>query len=192
MALRARLLWKWLTVTSVASAVLILQLTLAWKAGGAVAPGWEWATASAESQGMQANDLERVWTDLEARHTTGFLVIRNDAVVFERYGTGQSRTTKHYIASMAKALVGGMSLAVAVTDGLMQIDDSAARYIPQWEADSAKSRITIRHLGSHTSGLADAEEAGLPHEQLAGWKGEFWKRLSTPHDPFTLSRDTTP
>src|SRR5439155_15323434 len=58
--------------------------------------------------------------------------------------------------------------------------------------DPAKSRITIRHLGSHTSGLADAEDAGLPHEKLTGWKGDFWKRLPPPNDPFTLSRDTAP
>src|SRR2546425_10149458 len=164
MALWARFLWRCLTLC--ASAVLIMHFGLASNAGGEVGPGWEWATASPESQGMQASDLERVWIDLEARHTAALLVIRNDAIVFERYGAGQTRTTKHYTASMAKALVGGMSLAVALTDGLMQIDDRASKYIPHWEADPARSRITIRHLGSHTSGLADAEDAGLPHEKL--------------------------
>jgi hypothetical protein len=47
-------------------------------------------------------------------------------------------------------------------------------------------------LGSHTSGLADAEENGLAHDKLTGWKGDFWKRLAPPNDPFTISRDRTP
>jgi hypothetical protein len=32
----------------------------------------------------------------------------------------------------------------------------------------------------------------LPHDQLTGWKGAFWKRLAPPQDPFTLSRDVAP
>ena len=35
-------------------------------------------------------------------------------------------------------------------------------------------------------------KSGLPHEQLTGWKGDFWKRLPVPNDPFTLSRDAAP
>ncbi len=171
---------------------LILQITLALNARGADSARWQWSMASPESQGMRASDLGRVWTDLEARRTSAFLVIRNDTIVFERYGADQSRTTKHFTASMAKAVVGGISFAVAITDGLMELDDRAAKYIPQWQADAARSRITIRHLGSHTSGLEDAEDGGLPHGKLTGWKGDFWKRLPPPNDPFDLSRDTAP
>src|SRR5438045_2706044 len=186
MALPARF-WRWLT--RCASAFIVFLSPFFWLDA---APGWDWTTASPASQGLQAGELERVWTGLEARHTAAFLVIRNDEIVFERYVAGQSRTSKHYTASMAKALVGGMSLAVALTGGFMQLDDRAARYIPQWETDAAKSRITLRHLGSHTSGFADAEDAELPHEKLTGWKGDFWKRLPPPNDPFTLSRDVVP
>ena len=93
---------------------------------------------------------------------------------------------------MAKAIVGGLSLGVALTDGFISLDDLAAKYIPQWKEEARKSRITIRQLGSHTSGLADAEEDQQPHEALVGWKGDFWKRLNPPNDPFTISRDMTP
>ncbi|MEX2558635.1 MAG: serine hydrolase, partial [Pirellulales bacterium] len=68
----------------------------------------------------------------------------------------------------------------------------AARYIPQWKHDARKSKIAVRQLGSHTSGLDDAEADGLPHGKLTGWKGDFWKRLDAPNDPFTISRDKTP
>src|SRR5262249_24357117 len=30
------------------------------------------------------------------------------------------------------------------------------------------------------------------HDQLSGWKGDFWKALDPPADPFILSRDQTP
>ena len=40
-----------------------------------------------------------------------------------------------------------------------------------------------------TRGLADAEQDRLPHAELTGWKGDFWKQLDPPMDPFTLSRD---
>ncbi len=72
------------------------------------------------------------------------------------------------------------------------LDDRVAKFVPQWRNDPRKSKITIRHLGSHTSGLEDAEADNLPHEKLTGWKGDFWKRLDSPDDPFMISRNRTP
>jgi len=152
----------------------------------------DWATATPESQGMSSTKLEALWSDLKARHTTGLLVIRNDAVVFERYTEGFSRTTKHGTASLAKALVGGTSLMVTMTDGRISPDDLASKYIPQWRNDAHKRQITIRQLATHTSGIEDAEADDLPHAKLTGWKGEFWQNVEPPRDPFTLARDVAP
>src|SRR5881397_3785989 len=170
--------------------LFISSLTLTAQAGDSLK--WDWAAASPESQGLVAGRLEGVWTNLQARHTAVLLLIRNDKVVFERYAAGHNRTTKHYTASLAKALVGGMAVAVALTDGRIALDDRASKYVPQWGDDPQKSKIIIRQLGSHTSGLADAEAGGLPHDQLTGWQGDFWKRLPPPNDPFAISRDKTP
>jgi CubicO group peptidase (beta-lactamase class C family) len=170
----------------------LLSFCAAFNVHAAISPEWDWATASPESQGMIASQLESVWTDLEGRRTTAFLVIRNDKMVFERFAIGQGGTTKHYTASMAKALVGGVSVAVALSDGRIALDDAASKYVAQWADDPAKTKITIRQLGSHSSGLADAEETGLAHDKMTGWKGDFWKRLAPPNDPFTISRDKTP
>jgi CubicO group peptidase (beta-lactamase class C family) len=93
---------------------------------------------------------------------------------------------------MAKALVGGVSVAVALTDGRLTLDDPAAKFVSQWRDNPAKARITIRQLGSHTSGIEDAEADGVAHDKLTGWKGDFWKRLPVPHDAFTISRDVAP
>jgi CubicO group peptidase (beta-lactamase class C family) len=152
----------------------------------------DWAIASPESQGLVSARLEAIWADLEGRSTTAFLVIRSDAVVFERYAAGHSRTTPHYTASLAKALVGGVALMVAMSDGRIAPDDPAARFVPRWVDVPRKTEITVRHLATHTSGIEDAEAEGLPHDQLTGWKGDFWKRLPPPQDPFTLARDVAP
>jgi CubicO group peptidase (beta-lactamase class C family) len=153
---------------------------------------FRWQTSSPEDQGMVGAKLEDMRKSLADHHTTGLLVIRNDKIVCEWYQTGSGVDRKHYTASMAKAVVGGVSVAVAMTDGLVTLDDPAAQFVSQWRSDRRKSKITIRHLGSHTSGIEDAEADGLPHEKLTGWKGDFWKRLNPPRDAFSISRDAAP
>jgi CubicO group peptidase (beta-lactamase class C family) len=85
-----------------------------------------------------------------------------------------------------------VSVAVALSDGRLTLDDPVAKFVPQWRGDPVKARITLRQLGSHTSGLDDAEADNLPHDKLTGWKGDSWKRLPSPRDPFTLARDVAP
>lgn len=155
-------------------------------------PAELWRPAAPESAGFSSAKLEALRANLADRGTKAFLVIRRDTVVCEWYAPEHAAEKTHYTASLAKALFGGLSLAVALSDGRLTLDDPAARYLPPWRSDSRKSRITLRHLGSHTAGIEDAEADGLPHEKLTGWKGDFWKRRPVPEDPFTLARDRAP
>ena len=149
-----------------------------------VARSAEWPTLSPAAAGLDPVKLE-AWRVRLAQHgTTGLLLVRRGSIVLEWYAAGWSAERPHGTASMAKALVGGMSLALAMNDGLISPDDRAAKYIPSWASDPLRSKITIRQLATHTSGISDAEQDGLPHMQLPGWKGAFWKR--TP-DPFTIA-----
>src|SRR6476646_7532256 len=150
------------------------------------------STATPESQGMSSAKLNAMKGNLAARKTSGLLIIRNDKIVFEWYAEGNTAATKHYTASMAKAIVAGVSVGVALADGRLALDDPAAKYIPQWRNDARKSKITLRQLGSHTAGVEDAEANNVAHEKLTGWKGDFWKRLNPPNDPFSISRDRSP
>jgi CubicO group peptidase (beta-lactamase class C family) len=149
---------------------------------------FEWQAATPESQGLVPAKLEALWGDLQARQTKALVVVRNDRLVFERYAADWGPRQRHYSASMAKALVGGMATAVLLSDGRITLDDKVAA----WKDDPQKAKITLRQLGSHTSGLDDAEEGDLPHDKLTGWKGRFWRREPPPNDPFTLARDATP
>ena len=170
--------------------LLFLALSLIVRAEAA--PEDVWRQGSPESQGFSPAKLEALRAELIARKTRGLLIIRNDTIVCEWYAPGQGRNTRFGTASLAKALIGGVSYAVAMTDGRIDVDDPAAKFIPQWRDDPRKSRITLRQLGSHTAGVEDAEADEKPHTQLTGWKGDFWKHLPVPDDPFTISRDRAP
>ena len=142
--------------------------------------------------------------DTLANHrTTSLLIIRNDKIILEWYADGWDVSRKHYTASLAKALVGGLSLSLALNDGKVQVDDPASKYIPAWKSERLKSLITIRHLATHSSGIEDAElnEQDIKsaaenkiiikdaHMDIPGWKGAFWRRDP---DPFSVARDYAP
>jgi CubicO group peptidase (beta-lactamase class C family) len=144
----------------------------------------DWTAISPADAGLNPAKLEAWRSSLVAHRTTGLIVIRRGRIAFEWYAPEWDANRTHGTASMAKALVGGMSLALAMNDGRISPEDQASKYIVSWRADPLKSKITIRQLATHTSGLSDAEEDGIPHDRLPGWKGDFWKR--TP-DPFSIA-----
>jgi CubicO group peptidase (beta-lactamase class C family) len=159
-------------------------LLLAASAGLACAQSMDWATISPAEAGLDPAKLEAWRSGLAAHGTTGLIVIRRGKIALEWYAPGWDANRQHGTASLAKALVGGMSLAIAVSDGRISPDDAASKYIPAWNADPLRSKITIRQLATHTSGISDAEQDDIPHDRLPGWKGDFWKR--TP-DPFSIA-----
>jgi len=150
---------------------------------------FEWQKVSPESEGMSSQKLDATRDILAEKGTKTFLVIRNDKIVYEWYSSDFGSEKKHYTASLAKALVGGVSLMLALNDGLLEVDDLACKYIPEWKGHPQKSKITIRYLATHSSGIEDAEQDDIGHFELPGWKGQFWKQQP---DPFTVSRDKAP
>jgi CubicO group peptidase (beta-lactamase class C family) len=163
--------------------------SLAAAACGLLHAAVDWPVATPRSQGFDPVRLEALRTDAAARHTRALIVVRNGRIVLEWYAAGAGADTRQGTASLAKALVGGMPLLVALNDGRIRPDDLAAKFIPRWRNDPRKSRITIRQLATHTSGLADAEQDGVPHERLPGWKGAFWNRKP---DPISIALDEAP
>src|SRR5215468_5270872 len=160
------------------TAILLLFARLAWPQSAA------WPAIQPADAGLDAAKLESFRANLAARRTTGLIVLRRGRIALEWYAPDWNADRPHGTASMAKALVGGMSLAVAMSDGRISPDDLASKHIPAWSKDPLKSKITIRQLATHTSGISDAEQDGIPHDQLPGWKGDFWKRIP---DPFSIA-----
>jgi CubicO group peptidase (beta-lactamase class C family) len=181
------ILLAWLSSLAVLSVVVSLCLR-----SPASGPPFEWPSASPEREGVSKEKLDALKDDLAKRRTRALLIVHNDKIVYEWYATGHGPDKKHGAASLSKAAVAGLALALCLSDHQLNLDTPVAELVPAWNDDPGKRKITLRHLGSHTSGLADAEQDHLPHDQLTGWKGDFWKALDPPADPFTISRDKTP
>ena len=116
-----------------------------------------------------------------------------DKIVYEWYAAGHGPNKRHGAASLSKPTVAALALALLLSEGKLKLDTPVADLVAAWSDDPRKRKITLRHLGSHTSGLADAEQDRLPHDKLTGWKGDFWKRLGPPNDPLHhRTRDKTP
>jgi CubicO group peptidase (beta-lactamase class C family) len=161
---------------------------------------FEWPAAEPSTQGFSPEELDAL-RDAIADRTQALLVIRNDRLVCEWYAAGREAGDKHGTASLAKAIVGGLSLAVAMDEGRITLDDPAWKFVPQWRDDAVRSQITIRHLGSHTSGIDDSHNReerarGVDQGSYTGWAGDFWRWRNgdqpAPHDAFTISRDRAP
>jgi CubicO group peptidase (beta-lactamase class C family) len=148
-----------------------------------------WPTASPEAEGFDAARIQALAATLANHQTRALLIARHGRIVFEWYAPDNGPEKKQGTASLAKALVGGIPLLVALGDGRIHLDDPASKYIPSWRDDPQKSRITILQLATHSSGLDDAEQTGYEHMSIPGWKGAFWRRKP---DPISIAIRDTP
>jgi CubicO group peptidase (beta-lactamase class C family) len=179
---------NWLKNSTAFSTILFIAFCFCMQRSS-LAAQFKWKTASPEGLGFSAKKLRDLKDSLVAKRTKSLIIIRKDTIVYEWYAPGHGPKKRHYTASLTKALVGGMSVLLTLDDGLINIDDPAYKYIPQWKNHPEKSKITIRHLATHSSGIEDAEQDNIPHTKLPGWKGGFWRKDP---EPFTLSRDQAP
>src|SRR5688572_19124962 len=107
-----------LTLTVLASAASLLA-GFGW--ANAATPPFQWQTATPESHALSTAKLDDLRDHLAARATKAFLLVHDDRIVYEWYSADHSATKPHFTASMAKALVGGMAVAVAMNDGRLTL-----------------------------------------------------------------------
>lgn len=97
--------------------------------------------------------------DYSAKHSgRAVLVMRGGQVLFERYDNGWSADRPHPLASGTKSFTGVMAM-MAVQDGLLTLDELASDTLREWKSDPRKSKITVRHLLTLSSGLDPADAA---------------------------------
>ena len=140
----------------------------------------EWPSAASADEGFDPGKLQAFAATLPQHNTRALLIARHGRIIFEWYAPDSGPDRKQGTASLAKALVGGMPLLVALSDGRIQLDDRAAKYIPEWRDDPQKRLITILQLATHSSGIDDAEDPHFDHMSIPGWKGAFWRRQPDP------------
>jgi len=91
---------------------------------------------------------------LETTSTTAFIVLHDDALLYESYFNGSSREATQASFSVAKSFVSTL-VGIALEEGFISsLDDPVTTYIPELlERDARFAHITLRHLLMMTSGL---------------------------------------
>jgi len=96
------------------------------------------------------------------RHTKAVVVVRDGALVAERYAPGVDPRTRLLSWSMAKSVLAAM-LGVAVREGRIDLDAPAP--VPEWQGpDDPRSAITLDQLLRQSSGLAFDETVGAVND----------------------------
>jgi len=96
---------------------------------------------------------------LAQNHTGAFLVVRDDAVVYERYFDRVTRTTQLPSFSMSKTFA-AVLVGCAVHDGLFRsIDDHLVSYVPELASKKGYGDITLEQLLRMTAGINFIEDS---------------------------------
>ncbi len=96
---------------------------------------------------------------LEDTDTTAFLVIRDDALLYEGYFNGYDRKSTQTSFSVAKSFASAL-VGIAIEEGYIgSVDDPITEYIPELQGQGMEE-ITIRHLLTMSSGLKYSGEGG--------------------------------
>lgn len=98
------------------------------------------------------------------RRGVSLLVMQSGKILFETYPEPGGLAKGWELASGTKSFTGVMA-GLAQADGLLDIDEPAARTLTEWQGDD-RNRIRIRHLLSLTSGLDGAGEVARPPAYL--------------------------
>jgi CubicO group peptidase (beta-lactamase class C family) len=103
---------------------------------------------SSEGQWKQAG-LEEF---LQATHTTSFIVLQDDAILYEGYFNGYSRDSIVTSFSVAKSFTSAL-VGIAIDEGYIgSIDDPMVEYLPELKGKGF-DELSIRHLLNMSSGI---------------------------------------
>jgi len=122
--------------------------------------------------------LKRAFEEASARQLfSGTVLIARHGKVLFRGAYGDADRARHipisvdtpfFIASLGK-LFTGVAVAQLVSEGKLSYDEPIIRYLPDYPNKAAASKITLRELLSHTSGLAEIfsrQSLGTPLSRL--------------------------
>ncbi|HEX3915081.1 MAG TPA: serine hydrolase [Steroidobacteraceae bacterium] len=108
-------------------------------------------------------DTDRYMREFRA---SGVLVIKNGAIVLERYGLGRTAEDRWTSFSVAKSVTSTL-IGAAIKDGkIKSLDDPVTRYIPALKGSAYKG-VTVRQLVTMTSGVKWNESYTDPNSDVA-------------------------
>lgn len=124
-------------------------------------PGPEWPRATAEEAGLDPAGLARLeaWafqTETgEALRTDALVIVRGGKLVYEKYANETTATTPLLTWSVTKSVANTL-VGVAVKDGLIGLNDPAAKYYPELSSPG-QEKVRITDLLRMSGGLAWSE-----------------------------------
>jgi len=102
---------------------------------------------------------------LEAGSVAGLLVIKDGAIVYERYRLGNDRDSRWISYSVTKSVV-SMLVGAAIRDGYIEsVDEKVTDYLPRLQG-SAYDGVSIRNLLQMASGVAWDETYDDPESDI--------------------------
>ncbi len=131
-------------------------------ADGTVYPGKTWETAEPEELGFDPGRMQAIARAAKPSKTTCLLVARQGRVVGEWNWGGVDANTPREVFSVTKSIASTL-VGLAQSDGDLDIDDPARRYVEEWRG-TRSSGVTVRHLLSNVSGRF--WEVGSDYAQL--------------------------
>ncbi len=102
----------------------------------------------------EERSLERFLVDSE---TTGLLIVRDGAIVHERYGVGYGETSLITSFSMAKSVISAL-VGIAIDEGYIRsVDDAITEYVHELRG-SGYDGVSIHDVLTMSSGVAFSED----------------------------------
>ena len=94
---------------------------------------------------------------LEEKQTTGFIVIKDDAIIFEEYYRGYSADSLCISWSMGKSIVSAL-VGLALEEGyITSIEDPVTKYLPELKR-SAYRGVSVKNILQMSSGVRFNED----------------------------------
>jgi CubicO group peptidase (beta-lactamase class C family) len=119
-------------------------------AGSGVFPGESFETGDPADHGLDPANVAALDRFLERHGSNCVTVVQDGVLVDEQYWNGTDADTRQEIFSATKSIT-SLLVGIAQDQGLLDIDDPAADYIPAWR-DTPSEAVTIRELLSNDSG----------------------------------------
>jgi CubicO group peptidase (beta-lactamase class C family) len=117
------------------------------------------------AEGIDTRVLAEIVAAAEREHSSALIVARSGKVVLERYWPSDQGPL---VAMSATKSIAALAIGLLLEQKkLSSLDEPVATFFPAWKADPRKSRITLRHLMNHTSGLNPVRLKGWREADLA-------------------------
>jgi CubicO group peptidase (beta-lactamase class C family) len=113
-------------------------------------------TAALEQRGLDPEAVETLHTQARDTFTDAVYLWHDGKIVLEDYFDAPQEPIP--VMSITKPVVAMAVGRLLDTGRLKSLDQLVSEFYPEWKKHERKSRITLRHLLTHTSGLPSGEE----------------------------------